>query len=291
MAAGLVMAGCAGSGGSGQASGAGSSQAQQEVGEALFGQRGGGSGGRTGDTGGAASGWSIVIANFPSDEDGVRRAEHALQRVRTAGRLPEARLEDRGSSVVIAYGSYRDLNDSSAREDLRRVRGITIDGERPYSRAIIGPPPTREIYGEVPDFDLRNARRLYGEDKAFTLQIGIYGRQDGGRPSDRELEEIRETAEAAVAELRREGQEAFYYHGSTRSTVTVGLFTEEQVGGRGPDGVRRAESAVVRQARREHPHNLLNGQGMRQRIPGTQGDDERNFRIQPSQLVMVPQSL
>lgn len=191
---------------------------------------------------------------------------------------------------MIVYGSYSDLNDRRAREDLERIRRITIDDERPYSRAIIGPPPVREVYGEVPEFDLRNARDNHGQDKAFTLQIAIYGRQDGGRPSDRELAEIRRTAESAVADLRREGQEAFYFHGSTRSTVTVGLFTEDEVGGRGADGVRRAESMRLREVRREHPHNLLNGQGIRERIPGTRGDAERNFRLQPSQLVMVPQS-
>lgn len=199
-------------------------------------------------------------------------------------------MEDRGDRIVIIYGSYTDLNDRRAREDLQRIRGLTIDDERPYSRAIIGPPAVREVYGEIPEFDLRNARQHHGQDKDFTLQIAIYGRQDGDRPSDRELTEIRRTAETAVAELRREGQEAFYFHGSTRSTVTVGLFTEDEVGGRGADGVRRSESMRLREVRREHPNNLLNGQGIRERIPGTRGNAERNFRLQPSQLVMVPQS-
>ncbi|MCC5787354.1 MAG: hypothetical protein JJU33_11710 [Phycisphaerales bacterium] len=284
----LVLAGCAGGSGSTQAqSGAGQSQ----VGSELFGSNSGGArGGRGGSASQSDSGWSIVIAHFPADEDGAQRANYALQRVRTAGRLPEARMEDRGDRIVIIYGSYTDLNDRRAREDLQRIRGLTIDDERPYSRAIIGPPAVREVYGEIPEFDLRNARQHHGQDKDFTLQIAIYGRQDGDRPSDRELTEIRRTAETAVAELRREGQEAFYFHGSTRSTVTVGLFTEDEVGGRGADGVRRSESMRLREVRREHPNNLLNGQGIRERIPGTRGNAERNFRLQPSQLVMVPQS-
>jgi len=120
-------------------------------------------------------------------------------------------------------------------------------------------------------------------DVFYTLQVGIYGREDGGEPTPSERAEFRAAAEQAVRQLRAEGAEAYYWHAPNRSHVMVGLFGEEDLDASVQPPI---ESAVLQEARENHPHNLLNGTGIRERIRGAGG--RTDTRLQPSFLVEIP---
>lgn len=231
----------------------------------------------------ATNGWSIVIVAFrgpTQDADALA----GLSRVRTVGNLPAAYLEKRGETTVIALGRYSGPNDPRAQADLDRVRALQVEGQRPFAAAVLAPPPGAAAPGAYPEFDLRNVRRLQGDWALYTLQVGVYSRETGGPPSPEELAEFRKAAEAAVVQLRHEGHQAFYYHGPNRSMVTVGLFGKDDFDPQVP-GV---SSAALRQMREAFPHNLLNGRGIRERLPGRPGNDPDAWRLQASTLVAVP---
>ncbi len=229
------------------------------------------------------SAWSVLIAQFPATPEGEAQAQRSLTLVRSRGRLPGAYLERRGEAIAMLYGRHQDLEDPGLKRDLAYVRHVEIDGERPYASAIIAPPASGEIVGSRPEWDLRNAKKRY-PNALYTLQIGLYGRLDGSRPDPDELAEYRRAAEDAVAQLRAAGEPAFYYHGPTRSTVTVGIFDETD---HDPSKHGRGESMRLRQARERHPYNLLNGKGIKQRIRDADG---RPIEVlQKSFLVPVPE--
>lgn len=226
-------------------------------------------------------GWTIVLASVPG---GVRSfGEQQAELIRTRGKLPDAFLAERGGKLFVALGGYADPSSPEAKKTLERVQKTEVNGTRPYAFAFFAPPSGAGARGSNPAFNLDRAKAAFGPDALYTLQVGIYGRADGQTPTPEELDLFRETAERAVRELRAEGELAFYHHGRTRSTVTVGVF--------GPDdhdpSVRPAiESARLEQTRERHPFNLLNGQGIRERVRGSDGAARES--MQKSFLVAIP---
>jgi hypothetical protein len=251
----------------------------------------GGKGGSKAAAGGepAAGGrWSIVLEAFrEGDQDA--KARETLDQIKTRGGLSEAYLEKRGAATVIAYGDYADPGSKEAKADLERIHNltVTVDGnaQKPYGRAFFAPPEGTP--GNTPEYDLVNAKRLNGNWVLYTLQIGVYTRDDNKPPSEKELAEFRKTAEDAVVKLRREGEQAYYYHGPTASLVTIGLFGKEDFDPQVP-GVQSPTLTALRQ---RFPYNLLNGMGIRNRVTLTDpktGKKIKQERIQPSGLVAVP---
>lgn len=218
----------------------------------------------------AESGWSIALGAF-SGEGHRQRAEAALARIRSELGLREARLQARDTGTAIVMGRYEGPGSREAQRDLARVRAVEVDGLRPFAGAFLSPAPRRENPGSNPAHNLANARREFGASARYTLQIGVYESPD--------VAESRRAAERAAAELRREGEPAFYYHGDSRSMVTVGAFSERDAGAR--DGVA---SPVLLELQRRHPYNLMNGN---RTIVERGGDGVE--RTQKSFLVEIPQ--
>ncbi|MCB9846039.1 MAG: hypothetical protein H6811_08650 [Phycisphaeraceae bacterium] len=228
-----------------------------------------------------ASHWAIVVALFKNDASGRAQATDALPKLRGKGKLRDAYLQDRGSTVAIAVGRFSGANDSKATRELERIRETTVDGVKPYGAAILAPPVAPEVSSSP--YDLGRVRRERGPDALYTLQIGLYGRTDAGQtPEASELAEYRRLAEEAVEQLRRDGEEAFFYHGPSRSTVTVGVFGPQDHAPGGAIG----DSLRLRQARERFPHNLLNGKGITERYPTESGRTAE--RLQPSRLIAIP---
>ncbi len=232
-----------------------------------------------------ADDWTIVIAAFVGP-DKAERATQSLWKTKTVAGLESAYVEERGRAVVLAFGKYAGPDDPRAAADLRRVQTLVVDGQRPFADALLSPPSPDRLAGSIPQFDLRNAKKYYGSSALYTLQVGIYGRGDDKRPTAQELGEFRRTAEQAAAQLRREGDLAFYYHAPERSTVTVGIFGTADYD---PVNSPGFESLALREARKRHPLNLLNGKGIRERVRGVPANDSKAWRMQPSSLVAVPE--
>lgn len=244
-------------------------------------------------TSGAAAGesesaahWSIVLVAF-TGPDQAGNAAKGVAKARTEGRLPGAYAEKRDKATVVAYGKYDGPDDPQGVADLERIRSMQIQGQKPFTGAMLVPPDPSHLAGSLPELDLRNAKKLLGKDKAlYTLQVAIYGRGDRSPATPDEIAEYRKAAEEAAVILRRDGELAFYYHAAERSMVTVGVFGQDDYDPLNRPGI---ESPALMDARKRHPLNLLNGKGIRERIPVKEGTPEA-FRMQPSMLVGVPES-
>lgn len=233
----------------------------------------------------AAAAWSIVLVAFTGETQTEAATLGHAKVVNEAG-LTATRIEKRDKATVIAYGRYDGPDDPRATEDLERLRTMRVGGQMPFAAALLSPPDPSHLTGSLPDLDLRNAKRLFGKDKAlYTLQVAIYGRGDRSPASAEEIAEFRATAERAAALLRRDGELAFYYHAPERSMVTIGVFGQQDYDPRNRAGI---ESIDLIMARERHPLNLLNGNGIYEKIPGSKDDGPRSRRLQPSQLVSIP---
>lgn len=224
--------------------------------------------------------WSVVLAPVPPASRDTPQA--FLDEIHQTTGLTDAFLQDRAGRLVVALGRHPDPTTPEAAADLRRARAVVVAGRKPFAEARLWPPELSEAQAASP-MDLRNARAEYGRDAVYTLQVAIYGRGDNQPATPRQIAEFRRLAEEAAADLRAEGELAFYYHGPERSMVTVGVFAADEHDG---SVTPPFESARLREARRKHPHNLLNGQGIRERLDGTTGNTVE--RIQPSLLVNIP---
>lgn len=242
--------------------------------------------GVSGVDGNADEGWTIVLAAFRG-EGHAEAAARAVRQIRTEGGLPEAVVQQRSAEAsIIAYGRFAGPDSPEAREQIDRIHSLVVRGRRPFAAAFLAPPTIERARGNLAQYDLRNARRLYGrrdrygmESAAlYTLQIGVYSREDRP-PNAEELATIRAAAEQAVSELRRQGELAFFYHGPTRSMVTIGVFG---VADRDPSRPG-FESSALRSARERFPYNLLNGKGIGESLPGG------GSRLQRSALVNIPE--
>lgn len=230
---------------------------------------------------GAAAAWTIVLAKLGDDDP--RIAQTALAHAQSSlGTGPW--IQQRGGHPVLVFGRYPGSELEAAAVDLRRVRSTRVDGVFPYLFAVLAPPPSEELEGTSAEGDLRKARATYGRAAIYTLQIGVYGRADGQPPSDDDILAFRQAAETAVAQLRLQGETAFYYHDPIRSMVTIGVFG---VRDHDPSTTPATETSRLSQTRERHPLNLLNGQGIRESHP-TEGGG-RYLRMQPSTLVMIPE--
>jgi hypothetical protein len=224
--------------------------------------------------------WSIVLTSIASG-----RMEHAtllLDAIQNKGGLPQAYITERSDGLAIAYGHYSGAEDPKARADLARIRDITLDGGTPYTGSFLAAPSGTTLKGSNPNHDLRNVKERMGERAVYTLQIGVYGPDDYSDPSPKELEEFRGAAEQAVAELRGQGEQAFYFHAATRSMVTIGVFSRDD---HDASLTPPLESSALKELRKRFPNNTLNGMGIRETIRTEQG---RMKRIQRSQLVEIP---
>lgn len=233
-----------------------------EEGRELFG--GGSSARESGD-------WTIVLAAFRGQE-APQAAQFALGRVTQEAGLTDARLEERGEAIVLTYGRFDGPEDPSAATELARLRAIEMRGVKPFEQALLTPPRPRA--GSNPQYDLLNVSQTYGPGYAYTLQIGSYGRSDGRQPSESERQEARRAAERAVATLRSEGEQAFYFHGPNFSSVTVGLFRAEDVNPQ--TGLR---SAAFYDMQEKFPYNLLNGAQRTVRLEGAAAQPQRSVLV------------
>lgn len=252
-------------------------KSMKDEGKELFGQPGAGKGD---SASGDAQGWAVVIAAFRG-EDREQAAAKALAKVRSEGGIPEAYSARRREAVVIAVGDFPAPDDERAKAELARIQKLEINGTKPFASAMLAPPLDFKMAGSMPQFNLAKAKQLFGEQALYTLQVAAYGRLDIERPTEKDLVETRAAAENAVAKLREEGEQAWYYHGPSMSMVCVGVFDQTDFDPQVPN----FKSAKLRETQKRHPYNLYNGAGLRVKRKG-----ERGQSMQPSSLVEIPKN-
>lgn len=225
--------------------------------------------------------WSVTVATVPSGR--VDHAKSILQTVRDAG-LTGAYIAVRDERPVVAFGRYADPADADAQAGLRAVRQTMIGDMSPFASAMLAPPVQIRTGSGTDEANLRTVRERFGKSRAaYTLQIGVYGRGDLGKPTAEELALFQREAEKAVRQLRAQGDEAFYYHGPNMSMLTVGILSETDHDGSTQPPI---ESMRLRELRRKFPNNLLNGEGIRETVRTETGTAQR---LQASRLVAIPE--
>lgn len=241
-------------------------------------------------------GWTIALMKLTGPGAEVA-AQQALTTIASqTGLAGTGILAEQGSYTVIC-GDYPSQTDPRAQDDLARIRALRVDAATPFEGAMLMPPGLAQASreGSMPDFDLSTLRSRRGNDAAYTLQIAMYTALDNAPPTDKELDEFRAAAERAVSELRAQGEEAFYYHGPRGSTVTLGVFGEDDyrmsLRTDALGGVRSAgtqTSTQLRALQERHPHTLVNGQGLRFRRSADNAGPQGKGVMQPSLLVKIP---
>lgn len=227
----------------------------------------------------SARGWSVLVAMVPSGR--ADDADRMLGTVRAAG-LAGAVVSERDGRPVVVYGSYDDPGSEEAQAGLAEVRGVEVAGMRPFATAVLLPPPAMKAATGPDSYDLRGVKAKLGDKAVYTLQVGVYGRPDFERPTDEELKLFREQAELAVQQLRGDGEQAFYYHGPNTSSVTIGVFSEDDYDATTMPAV---ETPALRALRKRFPNNLLNGEGLMETVKTDRGPVKR---LQASRLVAIP---
>jgi len=236
--------------------------------------------------------WSIVITVLRGEGADVA-AERARNALELVGGISDAYVERRGDTHVVAYGRYKDPMSDQAQGDLVRIRATVIDGKQPYLGAALTPPPF-ETAGNIPQFNLSIAKDFPANRNCiYTLQVAQYRRLDDVSPTMAEREEFRRAAEGAAVTLRREGEEAYYYHGPRMSVVTIGMFTDKEYRTQNTRSAndprstvvltRPVESLEIKQLRERQPYNLVNGQAMKTRTKGSS-----TAQMQRSIMVEIP---
>lgn len=191
--------------------------------------------------------WTIAIATFGSADHREISERFREEFVEVSG-LTDAVVDRNESRSILHYGAYASPNDQQLERDLERIRSIEVEGRRPFARAFETVLATYDM-GQYPQFNLINLRTRFSRDQTlYSLQIGFYSFE-----SNKEREEAQKTAEDFVAQLRAEGEMAFYYHGQTKSHVCIGVFFEDDV-----DAIT-GYSRRVRQLQERYPYNLANG--------------------------------
>lgn len=169
--------------------------------------------------------WTIECGVYDGDDRRKVAEDFASGLKKVKGLRPEAvSVQHFPRRSVVFYGEYLldyDKNDKivfspEIRKDVEFVRSLTSGDARPFLLARPTPKPI-EIKAP-PEWNLENAKGVY------TLQIGV----------TYNTATFREREQAAVdwvADLRKRGYEAYYYHQPDRplTIVTVGTFDESAV--------------------------------------------------------------
>lgn len=219
---------------------------------------------RTTSTGSDPDGWAILLERIsgPSHEQRARERASVIAR---ALRRSDVRSRAVSSGSAVVMGGYTGPDDERAQRDLEYVKSLVSGGVRPYAMAILVPPPVEQ--GDNTRYSLVEAAKGMEPIFTHTLQVAVFAGDEAQRRAD---------AERYTQQLRRQGQEAYYFHGRRVSSVTIGAFTSRDF-----DLNTGVVSARLEKLQEEFPHNLYNGEIQRDRETG----DPWN-----SALVLIPRA-
>jgi hypothetical protein len=249
-----------------------------EPGDDLFETPGrSGGGGDRAVSGGGAGRWSIVLATAGGDTHPVQAAALRQQIASEYPQLRAAFVRPQGRGSAIWFGRFESPTDPEAVRAKEMVRGLQRGGVPAFPRAFLSVLPDDAPIGER---DIRNLRLLYPNiDPLYSLEVAMWWTGGSDQIS---YDEVRRSAESYVAELRRAGHDAWYYHDPIKemSAVTVGVFDK-----RAYDGRSTLYSPEVDALMKQFPVRRMNGEEIM--IEVTPGDPKSRIP-QACRLVSVP---
>ncbi len=208
--------------------------------------------------------WAIALA-VVSGPNHQAIAEQRRAQLATASGAKGLWIGEENDASTIYFGHYASTQDDAVRADFKHWRDLKASGLA-LDAVMIVPVASGISGGPIAEWDLRRAAAR----GKYTLQIGYYDDQFG--------KDFRKAAEQAVDVLRKDGAEAYFYHGPNRSMITIGVFGENDL----QSATESGYSARVRALQQKFAFNLGNGLTIRQKAP------DGNVTNQPSFLVNIP---
>lgn len=209
-------------------------------------------------------GYAIELRTFDGEQR-LKMARQLKQSLERTTGMPDVWYRDHEGAAIVYRGRYLNPESQAAQRDLQLTKLAVVEGWRPFKDAKIVSLGQGDL--ALSDRDLRGYPGMY------TLQIGFY--------TDAAGSDYRRKAEQWVDKLRKDGEEAYFYHGPNMTNVTVGIYSQEDAYER--DGAIFRHSAIIRALKGKFPHNLGNGE----RVPVRAAPGKEAF--QESRLVVVPQ--
>jgi len=223
--------------------------------------------------------WSVALMTFSGDDHRATAEAACRQFVQTIPELQGAFVRTRHNGSVLMWGEFDGPRDPRVKEQLTRLKQVTVAGNRPFARAMLA---RLEQFSEeeMGPWDLRQVRRKYPNVRViYTLQVAAWSDLGSGTMT---FEQIRRSAEEHCRKIRAQGVEAWYHHDADQLTsiVTVGVFDANAY-----DAQSTLYSREVEAMRKRFPVSLVNGVEIM-----IQGDPKRPEALvpQPSRLVEVP---
>jgi hypothetical protein len=224
--------------------------------------------GKSADKSTSANAWTIGLGRF--EGAGHReRAEAARKQLAARTGFPDLWVGEDANASMLYAGHYPSPQDKQARTDLDQWQRLRASGRVSLPAAMLVPIAPAPTASGPSDLDLRSAAAR-GQ---YTLQIGFYDDVEG------KSDAYRKAAEQAAAVLRKDGYQAYYYHGPNRSMITIGVFGPEALTDKGDGEVVYSDQVLALQ--RRFPYNLANGETIRETRAGKTTE-------QPSFLVRIP---
>tara|TARA_Y100000589_G_C27157131_1_gene631263 strand:+ start:77 stop:919 length:843 start_codon:yes stop_codon:yes gene_type:complete len=209
--------------------------------------------------------WSILLASFAS-MDQQKQAQEMLEQLKRHN-INDAWMAQQDGYTHVYRGKFNDPTLPAVQSALRQSRMIKLGDDRPFEAAhLVAARPALEISSS--DMDLKR----YRDQGLYSLQVAVY--DDTAGPNYQRL------AEEGAANLRKDGDQAFYYHGKFRSMVTIGLFSYDEAWTKRIN-VSDVYSSRILDLQKKYPYNLFNGRTIIEKSDG------KKVREQPSFLVQI----
>lgn len=212
--------------------------------------------------------WAIPLGQFKGT-DAKAKADALTGQLHQQTALGDLWERNSNGEITLYCGHFMDPLSPAAKKALAAARAATIDGNQPFASVALVPMNDAASYYSDP-FNLKRYPGYY------TLQIGYYDKHFGSS--------FRQAAEEAVQTLRKDGVEAYYYHGPFLSMITVGLFTHDQAFVKIQEHTGAtidAYAPAVEALQKKYPYNLGNGRTLIEKHNG------KSLGAQPSSLVQV----
>lgn len=227
--------------------------------------------------------WSVMLATFSQEDHAERATAFRSQLVREYPELSSAVVRRVGKGSAIVLGRYEAPDDKAAQAELKRVKALERNGQKPFAGVMLMRVATDDASAQLKPTDIRNLRAKFPKVRPlFSLQVAAWSTFS---EKGVDYAPMRTAAERHCAELRAKGHEAWFHHDedSETSIVAVGHFDR-----RAYDARTTLFSPEVEDLMRQFPAHLLNGEPLL--VPVDASNPKGKSKPQPCRLVEVPES-
>ena len=209
--------------------------------------------------------WGVLLDIF-SGQERASQAQKLIVDLRQNTDLKDFWIKRNDGTAMVIYGAFPDRTSDEARQALATIRNLDRNGKKPYSMATM-----QALTGasKVADNPL-DAKSYIG---FYTLQIGAFNRDFGS--------DYKEVAEKTVEELRRQGENAFFYHGPFKSMICIDLFTDQDFEMfQSPDGFMvQGYGPRIHSTQKRFPDHMLNGKSIVEKYRGEEIGTQPSFIV------------